>query len=216
MKPVMTLGRLCLALLFLPLLPAAPSSGEPEEASGSAEKADPDLGALVRQRYGAKQFAACGASPLPVLNEVCSLGVECNTDPKVGDFVELFNPSEGSVDLSCFVIVSRYGVPFFASGTLPPGQVRAWGEKELGFRIAKWDDEVSLLQLRSAAADQPPFRVVDKLTITHKVSLSIRVPDGGAWKHHDSDDIELHDDEKIPAPGDWLSTFNEKNESAPN
>ena len=135
-----------------------------------------------------------------MLNEVCSVGTECDEDVRVSDFVELYNPSGGPVDLSCFVLINRERVVFIPRGELASGKVRAWGEAELGFRITKADDEIELLKLGTDGT-APSYHTLETLPIREDQSHSFRVPDGGTWRYLELDEAEA----------EWPGSFNEPN-----
>jgi hypothetical protein len=135
----------------------------------------------VRDRYDDAHFDRCGASSTIVLNEVCSVGTECDPDVRVADFVEVYNPSGAAVDLSCFVLVSAEAVPFVPEGSLAPGAVAAWSEAELGFRLAKVRDRVRLYRMH-ADGGTPGLRLIDLVEIADFRAAYRRVPDGGPWR----------------------------------
>ena len=176
--------RALAALLILGLVAHSPSSPGQEDDAGTD-----GLDALLDD-YDERRLADCSESPSPVLNEVCSVGVECDEDVRVGDFVELYNPSARAVDLECFVVTGREGPPFVGRGEVPPHELRGIGEGELGFRIRKARDEIALLRISSGPDGEPELRELDSVRVDAGHALSFRSPDGGSWRSVPADEVE--------------------------
>lgn len=151
--------------------------------------------------YDERRLAACAESASPLLNEVCSVGTECDPDVRVADFVELYNPSRAAVDLGCIVLVSEEGVPFVPRGELAPGELRGFGEAELGFRIRKARDEIALYRITRTPEGGPGLVLLDSLVVDAERGLSYRSPDGGGWVYLSADDAER----------DWPGSFDRPN-----
>ena len=137
------------------------------------------LTAIVEEQ-GAAHFDACRAVPKLRLNEVCSVGTECDEDVRVADFVEVINPTGRGASLSCYVIADDEDLPFIPRGELAPGALAAWGEDQLGFRIAKKGDHVTLYRM-SAVGGEPHLEPIDRVEITEARALAYRSPDGSSW-----------------------------------
>lgn len=137
------------------------------------------LAALVRS-HEVEHFEACGTAPMLRLNEVCSVGTECDADVRVADFIEVYNPTEQAAPLSCYVLASNDDLPFVPREQLAPSALKAWGEGQLGFRIAKKHDQVTLYRMR-AIKGEPRLEVIDQVDIAEARALLYRSPDGGAW-----------------------------------
>ena len=168
-----------LALCALALAPlAAAAQGDADALLGEA---------LLL--YEPEHFLACEAVGGVVLNEVCGVGTECDEDVRVADFVEVYNPGPAPVDLRCFVIATPTSDPFLPRGELAAGEVRAWGEGALGFRIRKADDEVVLFKL-GAPSGTPGLALMESVTVEQTRAHSFRSPDGGAWRHLDVAEAE--------------------------
>jgi hypothetical protein len=129
-------------------------------------------------------------------------GVVAHRPARRPDYVEVYNPSSQAADLSCYAIVGSVPEPFSPSGTLEAREFRAWGERELGFRLKKGEDEVRLLRLRAGA---PGYEVLDSLAIDESRGHSYRIPDGGAWRYVDVLEAEAH----------HYGTFGRSNETPP-
>ncbi len=146
----------------------------------------PGLGSVLASlasRYDVRHFESCNQAPGIVLNEVCAVGTECDTDVRVSDFVEVYNGSGTHADLACYVLLNDMGIPFSPDGDLAPGEVKAWGERDLEFRIKKSDDAVILYRLGTGIEDLPKLEQLDALTIRLNQAHSLRLPDGGEWRH---------------------------------
>ena len=162
------------------------------------------VGALP-EGYDERRLAACGQSAAPLLNEVCSVGTDCDEDVRVGDYVELYNPGAGDVDLGCFAIASREGVVFVGRGEIPPGEVRGFGEQVLGFRIAKRGDQVALFRVTTGPEGEPGLTQIDSVEVNGERAHSFRSPDGGSWQHIEESDAERG----------WPGSFAELNQVEP-
>ena len=127
-----------------------------------------------------EHFEACGSAPRLRLNEVCSVGTECDADVRVADFVEIYNPTGQVAPLSCYVLASNDDRPFVPRGQLAPGALKAWGEGQLGFRVAKKRDQVTLYRMR-AVEGEPGLEAIDQVEIAEARALLYRSPNGGAW-----------------------------------
>ena len=156
--------------------------------------------------YDERRLAACAESASPVLNEVCAVGTECDPDVRVADFVELYNPGASAVDLECFVVAGLDGVPFVARGELAPGELRGFGEAELGFRILKAEDEISLYRITRAPEGGPELVPLESLAVDAAQAHSFRSPDGGGWVRLGRDEAERDHPGSFgkpnPAPGE--------------
>jgi hypothetical protein len=137
-----------------------------------------------------KHVDPCAAAPKLLLNEICAEGSECEGGK---DFVEIYNPTGAAVDLGCYALMdqrsSRKGEriwanPFFLPGgeTIAAGQVRAWDENELGFRISRADDRVALTKLQLKPGEKIALPQLDIVTINGEGTYLYRLPDGDNWK----------------------------------
>ena len=153
--------------------------------------------------YDEHRLADCAESATPVLNEVCSVGSECDEDVRVADFVELYNPQAGDVDLGCFVVAGLDDIPFIGRGRIPPGEVRGFSEAVLGFRIKKSEDEISLYRITTGPEGGLDLVLLDEIAVDDDRAHSFRSPDGGAWQHLDDDEAEEG----------WPGSFGELNSS---
>ena len=180
--------RALAALLILGLVAHSPSSPGQEDDAGTD-----GLDALLDD-YDERRLADCSESPSPLLNEVCSVGVECDEDVRVGDFVELYNPSARAVDLECFVVTglpdAKKGETHTWRGEVPPHELRVIGEGELGFRIRKARDEIALLRISSGPDGEPELRELASVQVDAGHALSFRSPDGGSWRSVPADEVE--------------------------
>ena len=153
-------------------------------SASSAESAPPTrteaLLAVLVENHALEHFDACGAAPRLRLNEVCSVGTECDEDVRIADFVEVYNPSRQEAPLACYVIANDEDLPFVPRGQLEPGALDAWGEEQLGFRVAKKRDQVRLYRMR-AIDGKPGLEVLDDVESAGARALAYRAPDGGAW-----------------------------------
>jgi len=154
---------------------------------GSASQADSvpatrneALMAVLTENHAAEHFDACGTAPRLRLNEVCSVGTECDEDVRIADFVEVYNPTGQPAPLPCYVIATDEDLPFVPRGQLAPGSLEAWGEERLGFRVAKKRDQVRLYRMR-AVDGKPGLEMLDQAEIGEARAVVYRSPDGGAW-----------------------------------
>jgi hypothetical protein len=129
-----------------------------------------------------EHFANCATLGEILLNEICAAGTECDPDVRIRDFVELYNPGRQSVDLSCFVLTARDYVAFSPSGVLEPGGFRAFGEIEMGFRIAKTRDSVALYRLAIDSDGEPLLTESERVGLDEERVHLYRSPDGGSWQ----------------------------------
>ena len=110
------------------------------------------------------------------LNEVCGVGTECARDVRVSDFAELVNAGTRSADLECYVLAKPSSEPFVPSGRLEPGAVRGWGERDLGFRLAKSGDRILLLRM-GLRDGVPALEAIDEVEVSPRHALSYRSPE---------------------------------------
>lgn len=150
------------------------------------------------------RLAACAESPAPLINEVCSVGTECDPDVRVADFIELYNPAARAVDLGCFAVSGEEDVLYVPAGELPPGQLRGFGEADLGFRIRKAGDEITLYRITSAPEGGPALARLESVRIDAEHALCFRSPDGGAWRCLPQTEAEY----------DWPASFDRPNATA--
>jgi hypothetical protein len=125
----------------------------------------------------------CANAPPLILNEICAEGSDCDGQK---DFVEIYNPSASSVDLSCYLIAdAEHRKPL--QGELPAQEVRAWTDDDLGFGLARQEDRVSIIRNRPGG-----FELVDdSRSIDNDRSYQQRLPDGGEeWQEMDHDEVE--------------------------
>jgi len=124
------------------------------------------------------------------LNEVCAEGKECSGGY---DFVEVYNPTEHEVSLSCYVLVNKkstrngervWSNPHF----LPEGEVlgshetRAWDELELGFNLSRGSDRVRLAKKQLRPGAYLNFVDFDEVGIADGSSYQLKYPDGAdSW-----------------------------------
>jgi len=155
----------------------------------------------LEKKFDGRDLDACSESPSPVLNEVCAVGVECDRDVRVADFIELYNPDKKDVDLDCFVLANREGIPFIPRGELPPGEVKGYSEHDLGWRITKAYDEVILYRAARDIYGEPTLQTVETLSVDRVRAHSYRSPDGGSWKTLSIDRAER----------DWPGSFDRSN-----
>jgi hypothetical protein len=137
--------------------------------------------AALRQRYDDIQFHRCAAAPRIVLNEVCSVGSDCDPDVRIADFVEVYNPSGQTLELDCYVVINDDALPFVPRGRLAPRAVAAWAQAELGFGLAKTGDRVRLYRMHAEGGD-PGLVLIDLVELADFRVFYRRVPDGGAWQ----------------------------------
>ncbi|MBT40785.1 MAG: hypothetical protein CL938_19820 [Deltaproteobacteria bacterium] len=135
---------------------------------------------VLAEDRDAKHFDTCGAAPKLQLNEVCSVGTECDSDVRIADFVEVYNPTGQAAPLACYVIANDEDLPFVPRGQLEPGSLDAWGESQLQFRIAKKRDQVTLYRMH-AIDGKPGLEVLDQVEVAATQALAYRSPDGGGW-----------------------------------
>jgi len=155
-------------------------SGGPSGAESAPPTRTQVLMAVLTEDHDTEHFDTCGAAPKLRLNEVCSVGTECDADVRVADFVEVYNPTGQEAPLSCYVVANDEDLPFVPRGKLAPGALDAWGEDQLGFRIAKKRDQVTLYRMR-AVDGKPGLDALDTVEISEARALAYRSPDGGAW-----------------------------------
>ena len=136
--------------------------------------------AELRKRYDDSHFHRCAAAPRIVLNEVCSVGSDCDRDARVADFVEVYNPSGQTLELDCYVVINDDALPFVPRGRLAPRAVAAWAQAELGFGVAKTGDRVRLYRMHAEGGD-PRLVLIDLVELADFRAFYRRVPDGGAW-----------------------------------
>jgi hypothetical protein len=185
---------------LLPLL-SLTAAGLALASAGQAGEAHVEALLEALPEYDARRLADCAESATPVLNEVCSVGSECDEDVRVADFVELYNPQAREVDLGCFVVAGLDDIPFIGRGQIPPGEVRGFPEAVLGFRIKKSEDEISLYRLTTSPEGGLDLLLLEEIAVDDERAHSFRSPDGGAWQHLDDDEAEE----------DWPGTFGDSN-----
>ena len=100
----------CAVLLLAGTLAGAPTAGRGQV--GTAPSFESSLLKEIREQYDDAHFDRCTAAPKIVLNEVCSVGTECDPDVRVADFVEVYNPGARSVELNCYVLANDMAQPF--------------------------------------------------------------------------------------------------------
>lgn len=162
----------------------------PSSETGLGSQAESEEIPVELKLLAMENFKRCDTAPALVLNEVCAVGTECDEDVRIGDFIEVYNPSSGPADLACFALINREGGLFLPRGDLRAREVKGWGEKALGFRIRKKDDEVLLLRLKTTAEGDRGLQRIDSLTIRDNQAHSVRLPDGGSWRHAGVEDAE--------------------------
>jgi len=175
-------------------LVAAASAQEPQSSpdeSSGVGAAELALIERLLEDLAVEDFERCSGGAGIVLNEVCSVGTECDEDVRVSDFIEVYNPSEEPVDLACFAVIARDRVPFVLRGEIGPGEIRAWGEADLGFRISKDGDRVILYRMRVDSEGRPRLVEREFVVISEEHALHFRVPDGGNWETRSARDSEL-------------------------
>lgn len=138
------------------------------------------LMANLSENYEQAHFDRCRTAADLKLNEVCSVGTECNPDVRIADFVEIYNPTRQKAELSCYVIANDEDIPFVPDGTIEAKGLAAWGEEQLGFRLAKHHDQVRLYRMRSVDGEAA-LKVLDEVEISEARALAYRSPDGGGW-----------------------------------
>ncbi len=185
-----------------PPLGASEADAAFDPGAGDEEGA---LAVALPAGFDERRLDECAASPRPVLNEICAVGTECDEDVRVADFVEVYNPNAGAVDLGCFVLAGREGIPFVPQGMLEPGDVRAWGEGELRFRIRKGSDTVQLLRVVRGEEAPIALEPLESVVVDDDRAHLYRLPDGGSWLQKGVIDAE-HE-----RPG----SFGERNATAP-
>jgi len=183
-----TSAAVSLVVLVLTLSALPGRAQSVPESDQPPEQVDEILSELT-DSFDDEHFADCEGVPSLVLNEVCAVGTECDVDVRIADYVELYNPSGRVADLSCFALLSDEGILFSPSGDLEGGEVEAWGEQTLGFRISKAEDQVALIKLGTEQRG-PSYRVLESLVIRASRAHAIRLPDGGAWTYTERDDAE--------------------------
>jgi len=191
--------------LLLPALGADATDPEAEpEAAAVADVAPRSRAyalAQVRETYEIEHFQRCDTSSGLLLNEICSVGSECNRDVRIADYIEVYNAGASELDLECYVLTTSEHEPFVPRGKLAARQIQAWGEKQLGFRIAKKLDEVFLYRMGTNGEGAPDLVFLESLHTRANQAHSYRVPDGGYWKHLTADEAE----------DGWPGTYGEPN-----
>jgi hypothetical protein len=169
----------CAVLLLAGTLAVAPTASRGQvDAASSFESF---LLEVIREQYDDAHFGRCGAAPKIVLNEICSVGTECDPDVRVADFVEVYNPGAQALELNCYVLANDMEQPFVPDGRLAPHAVAAWSEAELSFRLAKNRDRIRLYRMH-AEDGQPRLALIDLVELADFRAVYTRVPDGGAWQ----------------------------------
>jgi hypothetical protein len=169
----------CATLLLAGALAVAPTAGRGQVATASSSESF--LLEVIREQYDDAHFGDCGDAPRIVLNEVCSVGTECDPDVSVADFIEVYNPSARALKLNCYVLANDMAQPFVPNGNLAPRGVAAWSESELGFQLAKNRDQVRLYRMH-AEDGQPRLALIDLVELADFRAVYTRVPDGEAWQ----------------------------------
>ena len=169
----------CAVLLLAGTLAGAPTAGRGQV--GTAPSFESSLLKEIREQYDDAHFDRCTAAPKIVLNEVCSVGTECDPDVRVADFVEVYNPGARSVELNCYVLANDMAQPFVLEGRLASHAVAAWSEAELSFRLAKRRDRVRLYRML-AENGKSRLTLIDLVELADFRAVYYRVPDGGAWQ----------------------------------
>lgn len=178
-----------------------------EEAFASTSEDELDPRALLLDRLleevDSESFAACTARGNVRLNEVCAVGTECDRDVRISDYVELYNPGPEETDLGCFALSARDFEPAVLRGLLAPGGLEAFGESELGFRIAKDGDFVALHRLTIDDVGEPGLVEIERVEVDEAAAHRYRWPDGGGWRSYSAAEAE----------SGWPGTFGESNHS---
>jgi hypothetical protein len=144
----------------------------------------------VLEVHSPERFAECGKTGDVLLNEICAVGLECDPDVRVRDFIELYNAGREPVDLACFALTARDDVVFAPRGILEPGGFRAFGERETGFRIAKSYDVITLYRLGVDDEDNPILTESERVAVGATRAHAYRLPDGGRWRGYAIDEAE--------------------------
>lgn len=143
----------------------------------------------------------CAKAPLLRLNEVCAEGKDCEGGK---DFIEVSNPNNETVRLSCYAIgdqrsarggQARIGArPVVLQGELGPTRVQAWNEDELGFRISRdKGDRVVFFKLKLDPGKSVEFVPLhgEEVIIDNAASYWFRQPEGtGEWQRMSHDAIK--------------------------
>lgn len=125
----------------------------------------------------------CEDAPQLLLNEVCAEGKECDGQK---DFVEIYNPSDTIVNLSCYALVDIKAHRKPLTGELPAREIRAWTDDDLGFGLSREEDKISLIRIRPGGGEL----VDDTRTIDDSSTYQQRVPNGGAqWETMTHDEV---------------------------
>lgn len=163
-----------------------PTELSPEEAS------DPFDGLLEQllEVHSPDRFADCATTGDVLLNEICAVGLECDPDVRVRDFIELYNAGREPVDLACFALTARDDVVFAPRGVLEPGGFRAFGERETGFRIAKSYDVITLYRLGVDDEGNPTLTESERVALGATRAHAYRFPDGGRWRGYAIEEAE--------------------------
>lgn len=169
-------GRVASVVLVFSVLSGAPSGANDPDPPTRPEA----LMAVLRGEHEVEHFDGCGTAPKLLLNEVCSVGTECDEDVRIADFIEVYNPTGQQASLSCYVVAGDEDLPFVPRGELGARGLVAWGEEELGFRVAKKRDQVRLYRML-AVDGVPRLEVLDEVEIGEGRGLAYRSPDGGSW-----------------------------------
>ena len=178
----------CAVLLLVGTLAVAPTAGHGQV--DTASRFESFLLEVIREQYDDAHFGRCGAAPKIVLNEVCSVGTECDPDVRVADFIEVYNPGARALELDCYVLANDMAQPFVPDGRLAPRAVAAWSEAEMSFRLAKNRDRVRLYRMH-AEDGQPRLALIDLVELADFRAVYTRVPDGGAWQTLSVQEAEL-------------------------
>jgi hypothetical protein len=166
-------------LLLAGTLAVAPTAGRGQvDATPSFESS---LLEVIREEYDDAHFDRCEAAPKIMLNEVCSVGTECDPDVRIADFVEVYNPGTRVLELNCYVLANDMAQPFVPDGRLAPHAVAAWSEAELSFRLTKNRDRVRLYRMHTEDG-QRRLTLIDLVELADFRAVYTRVPDGGAWQ----------------------------------